>query len=567
MYCHRAILVVLASVVLVPALSAAELCRNAENAAIKLTVAERSGLIGDRVTVFDDPAGAWDYDRIVRAYENGEFRPHCSLDFAPPAPGGAVWIRFEAERQSTGPEDWVVTFGESQIDEAQLYQLQRDGLFSLKRTGRAVPPSSRDLVSRWPAVGLSIEDTGPTTVYLRLSGVTAPFVSMQLVEAKRFAAREGRDLLMLAAVLGFMVAMLAYNLVIYIRSRLHQCLYYFLYLGCIIVHVVIYDGLAYRFGGSVLSGPLADNLAQAFAIAGAVNLFLFGRSLLRLPETAPRTNRVILWACGALAAALALELAGALPLWIGTMVISLLGGAVLCGSAISFALKGHRPAIYFSLSFLALLIGVFLDFAAFYFPLAVGTDPSVWTMFVGVQQNWSFHIGICAEAVLISFAITYFIRDMQNETAAIRAESDAARQTYQENLAALAERVGIRDRITEKTAAMMSPRSSDEAFLEKASALVQSHIADTALDVAWLARELAVSERSLRRRFGEITGGSPVEFVRRARLEQGHRYLENGTYQTVAEVARAVGISSPGYFARHYREMFGRSPGEVLRKG
>ena len=107
----------------------------------------------------------------------------------------------------------------------------------------------------------------------------------------------------------------------------------------------------------------------------------------------------------------------------------------------------------------------------------------------------------------------------------------------------------------------MSPRSSDEAFLEKASALVQSHIADTALDVAWLARELAVSERSLRRRFGEITGGSPVEFVRRARLEQGHRYLENGTYQTVAEV------SSPGYFARHYREMFGRSPGEVLRKG
>jgi len=60
---------------------------------------------------------------------------------------------------------------------------------------------------------------------------------------------------------------------------------------------------------------------------------------------------------------------------------------------------------------------------------------------------------------------------------------------------------------------------------------------------------------------------SPVELLRRERLTQARRYLEAGAYKTVAEVALAVGITSPGYFARHYKELFGHSPRKTPKDG
>lgn len=112
---------------------------------------------------------------------------------------------------------------------------------------------------------------------------------------------------------------------------------------------------------------------------------------------------------------------------------------------------------------------------------------------------------------------------------------------------------------------MFSPRSSDDAFLEKAVGVVHEYLADEAFDVTRLADELAVSERSLRRRLNQATGLSPVEFIRRERLEQGRYFLQTGSYRTVAEVARAVGIASPGYFSRLYREAFGHPPSEARK--
>lgn len=515
--------------------------------------------------MYSDPDGEADYGDVTRAYRDGKFNQSCDADIRPSGSLGALWLRFDVVRPDDGPKNWILTFGQSQIDEAQLYLPQPGGLYILKRTGRAVPTSAQDTNSRWPAINLELAEKNVTPVFLRFSGVTAPYLSVQMLPERQFTDGESQDLLVLAAVLGFMVAMLAYNLVIYLRSRLHQCLYYFLYLGFMIVHIVIYDGLASRFSGLIFSGTLADDLAHAFAIAGAVSLLLFGRLLLNLPETLPRYDKAILVLAAALSLALVVEVAGLSPIWLATSVVSLSAGSLMCALAIARALQGNRPAIYFSLSFFALLAGVILDTIGFYFPVGVSPDPSFWHALIGVQQNWSFHIGICAEAVLISFAITYFIRDMQEEVVAVRADSDTAQQAYQENLTAMAHRVGVRERVAEKTADMMSPKSSDEEFLENAVRIVRANLAETDLDIVWLAGELAVSERGLRRRVGQITGLSPVEFIRRERMEQARRYLETGTYKTIAEVARAVGIASPGYFSRVYRDAFGHPPKDALK--
>lgn len=241
----------------------------------------------------------------------------------------------------------------------------------------------------------------------------------------------------------------------------------------------------------------------------------------------------------------------------------------MCGCSVRFALKGSRPAIYFTLSFVALLAGAALDTLGYFYPVALVAEPSIWSALIGVQQNWSFHIGICAEALLISFAITYFIRDMQEEVRDARAEADrtrqetvAARQEFTEKYTDLAQRVGIR---TADGDAAAENSSANDVFRDQVTDMVRHNLADEAFDVAKLAESLAMSERTLRRRLRELTGLSPVEFMRRQRLERARDYLENGSYQTVAEVARAVGIASPGYFSRVYREAFGQSPRDALK--
>lgn len=560
-------LVVLALVVPVGPGSWAQGC--ADSGATAMVLADTQGVVqvAGAADIYSDPAGQAEFDDIAAAYRQGKFVRHCAADLAPAGPAGALWLRFTVSRPAGSPKNWILTFGQSQIDEARLYLPQPGGLYILKRAGRAVPITAQDTISRWPALGVELAGEDTTPMFLRLAGVSAPYLSVQLVPERQFTDGESRDLLALAAVLGFMVAMLAYNLVIYLRSRLHQCLYYFMYLGFMIVHIVIYDGLASRFSGLVVSGTMADDLAQTCAIAAAVSLLLFGRLLLDLPRTFPRCDKAILVLAAGMTLALALEISHLTPIWLATSILSLVAGLLMGGLAVARALTGHRPAIYFSLSFLALLLGVVLDSVGFFFPVAVGPEPSFWQALIGVQQNWSFHIGICAEAVLISFAITYFIRDMQDEAVAARVDSDMARQEYQENLTALAHRVGVRERVAEKTADMMSPRSSDEEFLETAVRIVRENLTEADFDIVSLARELAVSERGLRRRIGQITGLSPVEFVRRERMDQARQYLETGTYKTIAEVARAVGIASPGYFSRIYRDAYGHAPKDALKRG
>lgn len=545
----------------------AQACTRAETPVLALAAVDGEVQVAGLAAVYTDPGGEAGYDDVAAAYRQGRFIQNCAADLQTSDPSAALWLRFEISRPAEVPRSWVLTFGQSQIDEARLYLPQPGGLYILKRAGRAVPASARDTVSRWPAISLELSDKDTTPVFLRLTGVTAPYLSVQLVPDRQFTDGESKDLLALAAVLGFMVAMLAYNLVIYIRSRLHQCLYYFLYLGFIIAHIAIYDGLVDRFGGVSVSGTLADDLAQAFAIAAAVSLLLFGRSLLSLPATFPRYDKAILVLAVVMTLALVCEMLHLTPTWVATSVVALISGLLMCGLAVARAVRGYRPAIYFSLSFFALLLGFVVDSVGFYFPVAIGPDESFWQSVIGVQQNWSFHIGVCVEAVLISFAITYFIRDMQDEVSATRADSDTAQQAYQENLTAMAHRVGIHERVAEKTADMMAPKPSDEAFLEDAIRIVRANLTEADFDIVWLARELAVSERGLRRRIGQVTGLSPVEFVRRERMDQARLYLETGTYKTIAEVARAVGIASPGYFSRVYRDAFGHTPKDALKNG
>jgi signal transduction histidine kinase/DNA-binding response OmpR family regulator len=93
-------------------------------------------------------------------------------------------------------------------------------------------------------------------------------------------------------------------------------------------------------------------------------------------------------------------------------------------------------------------------------------------------------------------------------------------------------------------------------------AQVAGHLSSEQFGPAELARLLGLSERTLYRRLGELTGLTPAAWLRELRLHQARQRLEAGGFGTVAAVADAVGFASAKYFSNLYAERFGRRPSD-----
>ena len=90
----------------------------------------------------------------------------------------------------------------------------------------------------------------------------------------------------------------------------------------------------------------------------------------------------------------------------------------------------------------------------------------------------------------------------------------------------------------------------------------------TFVRVSELCRAVAVTPRTLERAVRAVHAATPVEFLHALRLAEARRILlsQCGTAQSVTEVATRFGFRELGRFAGEYRERFGESPSETLRR-
>lgn len=112
---------------------------------------------------------------------------------------------------------------------------------------------------------------------------------------------------------------------------------------------------------------------------------------------------------------------------------------------------------------------------------------------------------------------------------------------------------------TEFSAKDIAPTKMDEVFLGKAADCVETHLDDLAYSVEQFSRDMCMSRMNLYRKLQSLTGQTPSEFVRAIRLKKGAQMLASGI-PTVAEVADRVGFSTPSYFSKCFKEMFGVLP-------
>lgn len=100
---------------------------------------------------------------------------------------------------------------------------------------------------------------------------------------------------------------------------------------------------------------------------------------------------------------------------------------------------------------------------------------------------------------------------------------------------------------------------TDKSFVTQLRKIIQENLGDSEFNVERIGDEIGLSRVQLYRKVKALTGHSPVEMLRKARLMRA-RHLLRTTEKSVSEVAYAVGFSTPSYFSKCYKDEFGESP-------
>ena len=107
--------------------------------------------------------------------------------------------------------------------------------------------------------------------------------------------------------------------------------------------------------------------------------------------------------------------------------------------------------------------------------------------------------------------------------------------------------------------------AQDQSFVTRLREVIRDNMGDSDFSVERIGEEIGLSRVQLYRKVKALTGQTPVELLRKARLERSRRLIEK-TEKSVSEIAYEVGFTSPSYFNKCFKDEFGISPGAMREK-
>lgn len=105
--------------------------------------------------------------------------------------------------------------------------------------------------------------------------------------------------------------------------------------------------------------------------------------------------------------------------------------------------------------------------------------------------------------------------------------------------------------------------STDEKLLQEIVSYLEKNLTNPQLSVEGLSKQVGMSRSTLYSKLLQLTGESPVEYIRSFRLEKAAALMEKSN-MTIAEIAYQVGFTTPNYFARAFKKKYNMLPSEYI---
>lgn len=113
--------------------------------------------------------------------------------------------------------------------------------------------------------------------------------------------------------------------------------------------------------------------------------------------------------------------------------------------------------------------------------------------------------------------------------------------------------------------ATIATSRADKELLARMDAVIEKNLAESEFSVEDLAGELCMSRSTLFEKIKSVSGLTPNNYIRLARLKKAAEYLSGGEYM-INEVCYLVGFSSSSYFTKCFKKQFGMLPTEFVER-
>ncbi len=106
----------------------------------------------------------------------------------------------------------------------------------------------------------------------------------------------------------------------------------------------------------------------------------------------------------------------------------------------------------------------------------------------------------------------------------------------------------------------------ENKFYERFVEIFTERMGDSALSVEEIAAEMGLGHSQFYRKLKTLTNYTPVELMRRLRLQRARELLLTHPSYTISEITYRTGFTSPAYFTKCFRVIFGETPSALRNR-
>ncbi len=335
-----------------------------------------------QLNYLDDPSCSTQRRELFSGMMDHRFRP---VDFSNPdpallnsEPGSCIWFRFYFVNRSTRQFSFHLQPNLlSEFHEYRLFQWFNNGMVTIRKSGNAIPPRSKDVnISGSDDLRIFLPPGESDTLYLRvslsdeslISGLTFTISTHQSVISKDRSKR-----LVFGIFVGIMLIMVLYHIPLFVKGRESSYLFYILYILAFLLFFINKEGYIYEITPRFTTAPLNIFLQEIFLLF----FLLFGRSYLDTRNKLQSWDTILLIAVWFTVGGLILNFSILLLQGLGVSVpifIQLGGLAIIIVSAIGslflaivpamiLTRENFQPARYFLFANLFLILGIAINYA------------------------------------------------------------------------------------------------------------------------------------------------------------------------------------------------------------
>lgn len=412
--------------------------------------------LGRELDLFIDPTGELGIDDIRRLPDDvfqpvNQDRPNFS--FSP----DHFWLRLRLHWQAPDREGYTLWQEYALTDFFTLYRPDGHGGYSASRTGDQLPFRQRELPTRAFGFPLTPHPGQTDTYYLELHGAGTINIDLKLNSDATGLARTETRHLIFGLYYGGLMALLLYNLLLFVTLRERVYLYYAVYVAGLGLTFFDINGLAFRYFWPDTVWMNTGFLAFTFLSLHAQ--IQFTRRFLNLSAEWPLLDKLLFGVT-------LVNVLGFLSMFVVpdnvlypmNQRIAFVVAVLCLAAGVGLWLRGYKPARYFTLA-----SGFYISGMLTYVMQNFGWIPT--TTF----SNYSVQIGSSFELLLFSFALADRIRHIKEEKRTVEL---AARQQLLEHNQQLEQRVF--ERTQDLLVSLRTVNEKHEALVATQEQLVQA---------------------------------------------------------------------------------------------